>query len=100
MRSISVLLVSATLMLSAAASAQRRPSGSEEPEVGVAVDLKVNGTLYTFKGKAAVGNGQRETGAHRRGRHLDVDATTASAARITGTITCDAFPASAAANGN
>ena len=50
MRSIPVLFVSVTLMFSIAASAQRRLPGSQEQKVGVAIDLKVNGTPYTFKG--------------------------------------------------
>ncbi len=53
MRLISVLFVSAALMGSVAASAQRRPPGSQEKKVGVAIDLKVNGTPYTFKGEAS-----------------------------------------------
>ena len=53
MRSISVLFVSGALVLSVAASAQRRLPGSQEKKVGVAIDLKVNGTPYTFKGDAS-----------------------------------------------
>lgn len=53
MRSIIVLFVSVTLMFSAAASAQRRPLGSQEQKVAVAIDLNVNGTPYTFKGEAS-----------------------------------------------
>ena len=53
MRSISVLFVSAALICSAAVSAQRRLPGSQEKKVGVAIDLKVNGTPYTFKGEAS-----------------------------------------------
>ena len=52
MRSIPVLFVSGALMLPAAPSAQRRLPGSQETKVGVAIDLKVNGTPYTFKGDA------------------------------------------------
>ena len=52
MRLISVLFVCAVLMVPAALSAQRRLPGSQEKKVGVAIDLKVNGTLYTFKGEA------------------------------------------------
>lgn len=53
MRSIWVLVVSAALMCSAATSAQRRVPGSQEKKVGVAIDLKVNGTPYVFKGEAS-----------------------------------------------
>jgi hypothetical protein len=53
MRSISVVFVSAALMLSVGASAQRRLPGSQEKKVGVAIDLKVNGMPYTFKGDAS-----------------------------------------------
>ena len=52
MRSIVVWFVSVTLMSGVAASAQRRPSGSQEQRVAVAIDLTVNGTAYTFKGDA------------------------------------------------
>jgi hypothetical protein len=52
MRAIVVLCVTVTLMCGAAASAQRRPSGSQEQKVAVAIDLNVNGTPYTFKGEA------------------------------------------------
>ena len=165
MRSISALFVGAALMLSATASAQRRPSGSQEQKVGVAIDLKVNGAPYTFKGEAicdhmadgsiydiaaerwsvrhddngrnlnlslwrpasrsgemvqlslfmgsksydvsTIKSPQGQSGAGSvklvragAGGTFTVDATTASAARITGTIRCDAFPASAGDNGN
>ena len=53
MRSTYVLLVSAALMLSVAPSAQRRLPGSQEKKVGVAIDLKVNGTPYALRGKQA-----------------------------------------------
>jgi hypothetical protein len=165
MRSISVLFVSATLTFSVAASAQRRPLGSQEQKVGVAIDLKVNGTPYTFKGQASCDhlakgsiydiaaerwsvrqddNGRSinlslwrpasragdmvQLNINMGGKSYDVstikspqgpsgagsvklvpegtggtftlDATTASAAKITGTIKCDAFPASAAVAGD
>ena len=165
MRPISVLLVSATLMFSIAASAQRRPSASGDQKVGVVIDLKVNGTPYTFKGEAicdhladgsiydiaaerwsvrhddngrnvnlslwrpankagdmvqlniqmsgktydvsTIKSPQGPSGAGSvklvragAGGTFTVDASTASAARITGTIRCDAFPASAGDNGD
>ena len=52
MRSMFVLSVSAVLMMSIAPAAQRRLPGSLEKKVGAAIDLKVNGTAYTFKGSA------------------------------------------------
>ena len=165
MRSISVLFVSATVLFLPAASAQRRPVGSEEPKVSVAIDLKVNGTPYVFKGEASCdhlakgsiyeiaaqrwsvrhdGNGQNlnlslwrpasgagdmmQLNIYAGGKRYDastikspqgpsgsgtvklttegaggtftIDATTASAAKITGTIKCAAFPASRAVAGN
>lgn len=165
MRSISVWLVSATLLFSGAASAQRRPVGSEEQKVGVAIDLRVNGTPYTFKGDASCdhlakgsiydvvaerwsvrhddegrnfnlslwrpasgagdmvqlsismggkrydvstikspqgpsGSGSVKLAPEGKGGTFTVDATTASAAKITGTIRCAAFPASRAVAGD
>ena len=166
MRSISVLLfVSATLLLSFSASAQRRPVASEDPKVNVAIDLKVNGAPYAFKGEASCdhlaegsiydiaakrwsvrqddngrnlnlslwrpagggadmvqlniyvggkrydvstikspqgpsGSGSVKLTPEGTGGTFTVDATTASAAKITGTIKCAAFPASRAVAGN
>jgi hypothetical protein len=165
MRSISVFIISASLTFSIAASAQRRPAGAQEQKVGVAIDLKVNGTPYTFKGEASCdhlakgsiydiaaerwsvrqdGNGQNlnlslwrpasgagdmvQLNIYAGGKRYDVstikspqgpsgsgsvklvtegsggtftvDATTASAVRITGTIKCAAFPPSRAVAGN
>ena len=165
MRSISVLFVTAAVMCSVMASAQRRLPGSQEKKVGVAIDLKVNGTPYMFKGEASCDHlakgsiydivGQRWSVRHDdNGRNINlslwrpangtgdmlqlnvylggkrydvstikspqgpsgagsvklapegtggtftVDATTASAAKITGTIKCDAFPASEAVAGD
>ena len=165
MRLISVLFVCAVLMVPAALSAQRRLPGSQEKKVGVAIDLKVNGTLYTFKGEAicdhlAAGsiynivaerwsvrhddnarnvnlslwrpkNGTADmvqVSVYMAGKRYDVstikspqgpsgsgsvklvkegtggtftiDAATPSAGKITGTIKCDAFPASEAVAGD
>lgn len=165
MRSISVLFVTAAVMLSAVTSAQRRVPGSQEKKVGVSIDLKVNGTPYTFKGEASCDHlakgsiydiaGQRWSVRHDdNGRSLNlslwrpangtgdmmqlnvslgnkrydvstikspqgpsgsgsvklategtggtfaIDATTPSAGKITGTIKCDAFPASEAVAGD
>lgn len=165
MRSISVLFVSATLMFSVAAFAQRRLPGSQETKVGVAIDLKVNGTPYTFKGEASCdhlakgsiydiaaerwsvrqsdtgrgvnfslwrpssgagdmvqlnvsmgdkrydvstikspqgpsGSGTVKLVPEGTGGTFTIDATTPSAGKITGTIKCDAFPASEAVAGD
>lgn len=160
MRSIAVLLLGATLMCSVVTSAQRRPSAGQENKVGVAIDLKVNGTPYIFKGEGSCDHlaqgsiydvaGQRwsarqndDTGrslnlslwrpangaadmaqlnismggkrydvstikspqgpsgsgtvkfvSDGKGGTFTVDAATSSAGKITGTIKCDAFPAS------
>jgi len=53
MRSIILPFLAVTLICSAAISAQRRPAGSQEQKVGVEIDLKVNGTPYTFSGVAS-----------------------------------------------
>ena len=165
MRSVSVLFVSAALMLTVAASAQRRLPGSQEKKVGVAIDLKVNGTPYTFKGDAICdhlaqgsiydivaerwsvrqddsarnvnlslwrpvkgtgdmvqlsvymagkrydvstikspqgpsGSGSVKLAKDGAGGTFTIDAATPSAGKITGTIKCDAFPASEAVAGD
>ena len=165
MRRVSVFFVSAALMLSVQAFAQRRLPGSQEKKVGVAIDLKVNNTPYTFKGDAicdhlAKGsiydivaerwsvrhddNGRNinlslwrptngtgdmvQLNVYMGGKRYDVstikspqgpsgsgsvklvkegtggtftiDVATASSGKITGTIKCDAFPASEAVAGN
>ena len=165
MRSIFVMFVGVILIHSAAVPAQRRPSGTQEQKVGVAIDLKIGGAPYTFKGEAicdylAMGSiydiaaqrwsvrhddngrnvnlslwrpangttdmlslnvylagkrydvstikspqGPAGTGSAKlvrqgAGGTFTIDATTASAAKITGTITCDSFPASTAVAGD
>ena len=165
MRALFVLFVSAVLMCSGAAFGQRRLPGSQEKKVGVAIDLKVNGTPYTFKGEAscdhlakgsiydiagerwsvrqddngrnmnltlwrpANGSGDMvQLNVYMGGKRYDVstikspqgpsgsgsvklvmegtggtftvDATTPSAGKITGTIKCDAFPASVTVAGD
>jgi hypothetical protein len=162
---MSVLFVSAALLLSVTPSAQRGGPGSLEKKVAVAIDLNVSGTPYTFKGSAlcdhlAQGSiydilaerwsvRQDDNGRHlnlslwrpRNGtadmvqlnvsiagkRHdvstikspqgtsgsasvkltkegaggtFTIDAATASGGKITGTIKCDAFPASDAVAGD
>lgn len=52
-RSMCFVFLSAALIWSTAASAQRRLPGSQEKKVGVAIDLNVNGIPYTFKGEAS-----------------------------------------------
>lgn len=165
MRSMYVLFVIAALILSVAPSAQRRLPGSQEKKVGVAIDLKVNGTPYTFKGEASCdhlaqgsiydivaerwsvrqddngrnvnlslwrprngtgdmvqlnvyvagkrydvstvkspqgpsGSGSVKLVKEGTGGTFTIDAATPSADRITGTIKCDAFPASEAVAGD
>jgi len=165
MRSMSVVFLCIALMCSISASAQRRLPGSQEKKVGVAIDLKVNGTPYTFKGEASCDHlaqgsiydiaaqrwsvRQNDTGrsinfslwrptsgagdmvtlnVFMGGKRYDVstvkspqgpsgsgsvklttvgaggtftiDVSTASAAKITGTVKCDAFPASEAVAGD
>ena len=165
MPSGSMLFVCAVLMLSVAPSAQRRLPGSEEKKVGVAIDLKVNGTPYTFKGNATCdhlplgsiydivaerwsvrhddngrnvnmslwrprngtvdmvqlsvfmagkrydvstikspqgpsGSGSVKLMKEGTGGTFTIDASTPSAGKITGTIKCDAFPASEAVAGD
>jgi len=160
-----LLFVCAVLMVPAVLSAQQRLPGSQEKKVGVAIDLKVNGTPYTFKGDAicdhlAQGsiydivaerwsvrhddNGRNvnlslwrprngagdmvQLNVYMAGKRYDVstikspqgpsgsgsvklvkegaggtftiDAATSSAGKITGTIRCDAFPASEAVAGD
>ena len=48
-----LLFSTVALMLSMSLSAQRRPAGSapQEQKVGLAIDLRVNGVPYTFKGQ-------------------------------------------------
>jgi hypothetical protein len=164
-RSISLVLVSVALTCSIPASAQRRLPGSQEKKVGVAVDLKVSGTPYVFKGEAMCehlaqgsiydipaerwsvrhddagrsmsfslwrptkgagemvtlnvssggkrydvstvkspqgpsGSGTVKLAREGAGGTFTVDLTTASAARITGTVKCDAFTASQPVAGN
>jgi len=53
MRSFILSFLVVALMCSAVLSAQRRPAGSQEQKVGVEIDLKVNGTPYTFSGPAS-----------------------------------------------
>src|SRR5678815_5123313 len=53
MRSIILSFVGVTLICSAALSAQRQPARSQEQKVRVEIDLKVNGTPYTFNGDAS-----------------------------------------------
>jgi hypothetical protein len=165
MRSISLVVLSVALMCSIPASAQRRPTGSQEKKVGVAIDLKVSGAPYTFKGEASCdhlakgsiydivaerwsvrqndtdrslsfslwrptsgagdmvtlnvsmggkrydvstvkspqgpsGSGSVKLAPEGAGGTFTVDATTASAAKITGTVRCDEFTASETVAGN
>ncbi len=165
MRSIILSFVGVTLICSAALSAQRQPARSQEQKVRVEIDLKVNGTPYTFNGEAscdhlaqgsiydiaaqrwsvrhddngrnlnlslwrpasgasdmlqlnislagkrydvstikspqgASGSGTAKLVAQGTGGTFTIDAITASAGKITGTIKCAAFPPSAAVAGN
>ena len=168
MRSISFVFLCGVLMCSIGATAQRRLPGSQEKKVGVAIDLKVNGTPYTFKGEASCdhmakgsiydvaaqrwsvrqddpgrsinfslwrpasgagdmvtlnvfmggkrydvstvkspqgsqassGSGSVKLTTEGTGGTFAIDATTASGAKITGTIKCDAFPAADAVAGD
>ncbi len=165
MRSIAFVLLSAALMCSTAASAQRRLPGSQEKKVGVAIDLNVNGTPYAFKGEASCdhlakgsiydiaaerwsvrqddtgrninfslwrptsgagdmvtlnvsmggkrydvstvkspqgpsGSGTVKLTTQGAGGTFTIDVSTASSAKITGTVKCDAFPASEAVAGD
>jgi hypothetical protein len=165
MRTVSFAFLCVALTCSTGASAQRRLPGSQEKKVGVAVDLKVNGTPYTFKGDASCdhlakgsiydiaaerwsarqddngrninlslwrpaggagdmvtlnvymdgkrydvstvkspqgpsGSGSVKLTPEGTGGTFTIDVTTASAAKITGTIKCDAFPASEAVAGD
>jgi hypothetical protein len=165
MRSIALVILSVALMCSVPASAQRRPTGSQEKRVGVAIDLKVNGAPYTFKGEASCdhlargsiydivaerwsvqqndadrslsfslwrptsgagdmvtlnvsmggkrydvstvkspqgpsGSGSVKLAPESAGGTFTIDATTASAAKITGTVKCNAFTASETVAGN
>ena len=158
MRSTSLAILGVALMCSIQASAQRRPTGSQEKKVGVAIDLKVSGATYTFKGEASCdhlakgsiydivaerwsvrqndgdrglsfslwrptggaadmvtlnvsmggkrydvstvkspqgpsGSGSVKLAPEGAGGTFTIDATTASSARITGTVKCDAFTA-------
>ena len=158
MRSTAFAILGMALIWSMQASAQRRPTGSQEKKVGVAIDLRVSGAAYTFKGEAtcdhlakgsiydvvaerwsvrqndgdrslnfslwrptggtadmvtlnvsmggkrfdvstvkspqgASGSGSVKLAPQGAGGTFTIDATTASAARITGTVKCDAFTA-------
>ncbi len=165
MRSMCLVFLSVALMCSTAASAQRRLPGSKETKVGVAIDLNVNGTPYTFKGGASCdhlakgsiydiaaqrwsvrqddagrnislslwrptsgvgdmvtlnvfmggkrydvstvkrpqgssGSGTVKLTTQGVGGTFTIDVSTASAAKITGTVKCAAFPASEAVAGD
>jgi hypothetical protein len=159
MQSSSVVFLCVMLTCSMTASAQRRVAGPQEKKVGVAIDLRVGGTPYVFKGEAMCehlaqgsiydivaerwsvrqddagrnvnfslwrptkgagdmvtlnvsmggkrydvstvkspqgpsGSGSVKLAREGSGGTFTLDLTTASAARITGTVKCDAFTAS------